>query len=495
MDQGIALYSAQQSRDLDARAIRDFAIDGYELMQRAAAASWQALRQHFAAVGSVGCLVGPGNNGGDALEVARLARAAGCPLRLHVLSDPDKFSGEAAQAWAASQADQISVASGEPDWAACDVWVDGLFGSGLVRAVEGKAARWIEGLNQSGRPVFALDIPSGIHADTGAVLGSAIRAHLTMSFIARKKGLYTGAALDHVGQLMFSDLALPGPVFDGFEPAAMLLPEATAWSCLPPRARNSHKGSNGHVLMIGGAPGYSGAIRLAGMAALRAGAGLVSIYTHELSHELVAAACPELMVHCHGLGQALDQLMQRADVLVVGPGLGQGPWGQSEFEVAMDFPGACVLDADALNLLAANPRTLPGNWVLTPHPGEAARLLGLSAREVQADRFAAISALLQRYSARCVLKGAGSLIAIEGQQIAICPQGNPGMAVAGMGDVLSGVIAALLAQAPEPMDQKAAIAGAVMAHAQAGDLVARRQGQRGLLPSDIIAVLPEVLNP
>ncbi|MGJ8668588.1 MAG: NAD(P)H-hydrate dehydratase [Oceanococcus sp.] len=495
MDKDIALYSAQQSRDLDARAIGDFAIPGYELMQRAANASWHCLRAHWPEAKVIGFLVGPGNNGGDALELARIASAQGIAIQVFLLAQSAEFKAEALQAWNAFVQDALPRCEADQfDPKMCDVWVDGLFGSGLSRALQGRAAQWIAAINQAPVPVLALDLPSGIHADSGAVLGDAVQADVCISFIARKQGLFTGAALDFVGHRVFDDLQLPAQVFDGYVPTASLMANVSVAAGLPQRQRNAHKGSHGHVLLIGGAPGYSGAIRLAAGAALRGGAGLVSVLTHPDSSHVVSLGLPDAMVHgANTLQEKAAEVWERADILVIGPGLGQAAWGRYWFQQAVSFSGAKVIDADALNLWALEQQKLE-QAIVTPHPGEAGRLLAKSSQAVQNDRYGAVRELAARLDCVAVLKGAGSLIADPQGACRVCPAGNPGMAVAGMGDVLAGLMGALLAQAGEGADLLALASVAVLAHAQAGDQLASQQGQRGLLASDLIAYLPQVLN-
>lgn len=497
MKLGLPLYSAQQVRNLDASAIHDCAIDGYALMQRAAACAWRHLRQHWPAARSVGVLVGPGNNGGDALELARLAQRDGCAVQIWMLADPARLRGEARSAWDAFCAAglRVSTVCVDADLAACDVLVDGLLGTGLSRDVEPAFSEWIDQLNQSGKPVLALDLPSGISADRGAVMGAAVRADITVSFIGRKQGLYTGTALDYVGQRLFADLDVPAQVYAQENPAAWLMPEHAPLSWLPQRILDSHKGRHGHVLAIGGAPGYSGAIRLCAGAALRAGAGLVSVLTHPQCRAEVAASRPELMVRAAPSDDSasLTSALQRATVIAIGPGLDTGDWGDALLERVVNADAPVVLDADALNLMNLQ-RAWPARCVMTPHPGEAARLLGISTRQVQADRFAAARRLADVTGSVVVLKGAGTLVASAQGEVLVCAQGNPGMACGGMGDVLTGVIAAALAQAPDqPMLHT--VGAAVVAHARAGDRVAARIGQRGMLPSDVVEILPEVFNP
>ncbi len=366
-----------------------------------------------------------------------------------------------------------------------DVYVDALYGTGLNRAPDQIASRLIRELNALLAPVLALDIPSGLSADTGACPGDAVRATVTVSFIAWKRGMFTYGA-EVAGEKELRTLGLPSTVWESTPPdAGLLRPDS-----LPRRARDEHKGSNGHVLAIGGDHGTGGAIRMAGEAALRTGAGLVSVATRAEHVSAMNAARPELMARGVDDVAALVPMMARASVLAVGPGLGQGGWGRTLWQAALDSGKPLVLDADGLNLLAATPRRFDGQAVLTPHPGEAGRLLGVSTSEVQNDRFAAARDMASRFGAVVVLKGSGSLIATPDGRLAVCPWGNPGMASGGMGDILTGVIAALLAQGCDPW--RAACLG-VGLHARAGDIAAE-EGERGLLASDLLAPIRILLN-
>ena len=263
-----------------------------------------------------------------------------------------------------------------------------------------------------------------------------------------------------------------------------------AW--LPPRPSDSHKGANGHVLCIGGDHGSGGAIVLCAQAALRAGAGLASVATRAVHVPALLARQPEAMAHAVESADALALLFARASIIAIGPGLGQGEWGRAMLAAALATSKPLVLDADALNLLAAAPRALPADTILTPHPGEAARLLDSDIASVQGDRNAAALALVQRYGAVVVLKGAGTIVAAPGRIPRVVAAGNPGMATGGMGDLLTGVIAALRAQGLDAFD--AASCGALL-HAHAGDLAAREDGMRGLLPSDLLPWLHRCANP
>ncbi|MHB8311429.1 NAD(P)H-hydrate dehydratase [Metallibacterium sp.] len=476
-----ALYRADQVREIERAAIAA-GIGETQLMQRAAAAAWALLQRRWPEAQRVCVLAGQGNNGGDGLWLAALARQAG--RAVNVCELPAK------RGVAAAHARQLALDAGAQLQAAAralppaDVYVDALFGIGLNRAPEGRAAQWIEALNRRTTPVLALDLPSGLLADTGAAPGVAVRASATLSFVAWKRGLFTGHARALCGELALDTL--------GIDVSAAPAPDARwlAPAPLPPRARDAHKGRCGHVLVIGGEQGFAGAARLAGEAALRCGAGLVSVATRAAHAGVLAAQRPELMVHAVETVAELDALAARASVLAVGPGLGQGDWARALLARALELGKPALWDADALNWLAARPRMLPAGAVVTPHPGEAARLLACSVEAIERDRFAAARALAARYGAVAVLKGAGTLLAAPDARVEVCTEGNPGMASGGMGDVLSGVIAALMAQGLPAWE--AARLGVAL-HARAGDLAARA-GERGLLASDLFVPLRALLN-
>lgn len=479
-----ALYTAAQARALDHDAAR-FGVGSYDLMQRAGWAAFAALRRRWPEAVRIGVLCGPGNNGGDGFVLARLALEAG--MAVYVLAPTTPGRGDAAQARAALLEAGGRIEPWSEALPPADVYVDALYGIGLNRAPEGEAAALIEALNVSGVPVLALDVPSGLDADSGHAPGVAVRAEATMSFVAWKRGLFTGQAPDFCGELELATLDLPDALYAAHAPDARLL---TA-EALPPRARGGHKGDYGRVLVVGGDHGMGGAARLAGEAALRVGAGLVEIATRAEHVAPILAARPELMPRAVDGPQALAASCERADVIALGPGLGQGAWGHALWLTALlDAQRPLVLDADALNLLAREPRALRDAAVLTPHPGEAARLLGCDVAVVQRDRYAAVRTLAQRYAAVTVLKGAGTLIASPSGDVAVCRWGNPGMASGGMGDVLTGVIAGLMAQGQAPWH--AACLGVAL-HARAGDLAAEA-GERGLLASDLFAPLRALVN-
>ncbi len=486
-----ALYGAEQVRALDRAAIDGCGIPGIELMERAGASAFAHLHARWPGVRRVAVLCGPGNNGGDGYVVARLARQAGIALVCFTVGDPARLRGDAAAAARAALDQGVRPRPFECSaLAGAEVMVDALLGTGLEREVEGPFRNAIEALNGAGIPILAIDVPSGLHADTGCALGAAVKADATVTFIALKRGLYTGAGPDHTGPISFDDLAVPACIYEGLAPSASRLELAALTGSLPRRGRSAHKGHFGHVLVIGGEVGYSGAARMAAEAALRVGAGLVSLATRAVHAAQVTAGRPEIMAHPVERPGELQALLERAGVLAVGPGLGRAPWARGLLARVLESPLPRVLDADALNGLADEPQHGRG-WVLTPHPGEAARLLGCKAREVEADRYAAVAAIQRRYGGVAVLKGAGTLVCAGAGATAVCTHGNPGMASAGMGDVLTGVIAGLLAQGLAPFE--AACLG-VCLHAAAGDRAAQG-GERGLIATDLMPHLRALVNP
>ena len=496
-------YSAVQVRELDRRAIEEQGIDGYVLMQRAALAAWNLLQERWPEAKSLWVLCGPGNNGGDGLVLARLAKQAGYAVELILAADADRYQGAAKQAlddWLAADG-EIHCASDEQlarMRSQADVIVDGLLGTGLSRPVTGQFETLINAVNQAageGVAVLALDIPSGLGADTGAVMGVAIQATACITFIGAKLGLVTGQGPACCGALYFDDLAVPREVYANCPPLAARITDDLRQACLTRRDRTAHKGAHGHLHCLGGDHGTSGAIRIAAEAALRTGAGLVSVSTRAQAAACMAQARPELMASGFELDAGLPEHAASAHVLLVGPGLGQGDWGQQLWRQALALNKPMLVDADGLNLLAKAPEHRD-NWVLTPHPGEAARLLACDSRQVQADRVAAIRALQEKYGGVVVLKGAGTLVLGPDGQIHVCTQGNPGMAVGGMGDLLAGIIAGLWVQGiDQGMDMYQAAQLGVYLHACAADKAAAELGERGLLPTDVFAYMRPLLNP
>jgi NAD(P)H-hydrate epimerase len=488
----IPLYTAAQARELDRIAIEQHGIAGYELMSRAGQALATVIDRHWPRLQRAAVLCGAGNNGGDGLVLGRLLRQRGAQVDLLCLADPERLHGDAARAASDFRAagGQLQPFTGELN-GEFDLLVDALLGTGLDRAVEGRYRAAIEAINLYPAPVLAVDVPSGLNADTGAVLGVAVEARRTLTFIGRKRGLYTGSGPQYAGNVEFADLEVPGEIYASQQPAVQLIDNPALELLLGPRRRDAHKGHFGHVLVIGGDVGMAGAVRLAAEAAARCGAGLVSIATRSAHAASLNCGRPELMVHAVESGAELRPLLARASVGVIGPGLGHTGWAQHLLGQALDTELPLVVDADALNLLAHQPLRRD-DWILTPHPGEAARLLGCSGARIQQDRFAAAEQLLACYGGSVVLKGAGTLIAAGRGDLQVCARGNPGMSSGGMGDVLSGVLGALLAQGLSR--PQAAVAGAWI-HALAGDQAAAAGGERGMLAGDVIARLRGLVNP
>jgi len=480
----VEVYSAASVRAMDRRAIEEGGIPGYELMQRAGDAAFAAMRRHWPAARRVTVLCGPGNNAGDGYVVARLARAAGLDLRVVAVSDPQRLRGDAARAHAdyiaqGGRTDPLGNGLLEP----CELVVDAMLGTGVDRELEQPFVAAIRQVNRLDVPVFALDISSGLDADTGEPHGCALAATLTLAFVGLKSGYYLGRAPDFVGALEFAGLDLPQASRAGESPVMRRIDGQVAARALPPRRRSAHKGDHGRVLIVGG-HAMPGAARLAGEAALRAGAGLVTVATASANAAAVLAGRPELMVK-----DAMPADSSAFDAIAIGPGLGMDGEAQRAFDAAVATGARLVVDADALRFLAERPRKSDG-WILTPHPGEAARLLGTSVGEVQRDRLGSVRGIVERYGGTCVLKGANTLVCGASHVPWVCDRGNPGMATAGSGDVLTGVIAALLAAAHDHL--LAATAG-VLLHAEAGDRAARA-GMRGMIASDIVAELRGVVN-
>ena len=488
------MRTASETREIERLVIAEGGLSGAELMERAGAGAFRALLRRWPGARRIAVVCGNGNNGGDGFVVARRAREAGCEVRALGVGDPGRLGDAAAAMLDAMRAAGVELAPFSA--AALDgIVVDALFGTGLSRPVAGAAAAAIEAMNAAGAPILAVDVPSGIDADTGSVRGTAVRASLTVTFIAPKRGLCTGAGPDHCGRTECDALGVPPSLLDRVPAGTERLDYGTLpeHPCLGPRPRGAHKGHHGHVLVVGGERGYAGAARLAAEAAGRVGAGLVSVATRESHAAVVSAMRPEIMSRGVEDEAAFEVLAERATVVAVGPGLGRGSWGERMFALALGLDsGLLVIDADGLHHLAAAGRVPPRreDWVLTPHPGEAARLLGVSTAEVEADRFAAAAAIRSRYGGVCVLKGAGTIVDAGCRPVGVCVNGNPGMATGGTGDVLTGVIAGLAAQGAGPAD---AAAFGVCIHGKAGDRAAR-DGERGLLAGDLVAELRGLVN-
>lgn len=489
------LYSCEQTRQLDQLAFTEHGLSGSVLMKRAGRAAFVYACQKWPENKSWQVLCGGGNNAGDGYVFAALAAQRGHQVRVLAVGDPLKLKGDAAAAHRYALQEKVPVArfeAGSLDSGGPSVIVDALLGTGLRGDVRDDYATAIEAINDSGLPVLSLDVPSGLNADTGAVLGAAVRASATMTFVACNLGLLTGAAPGHTGELLFDDLGLPSELYERVTAIAVNVDRRPLMRLLPKRAADAHKGQFGHVMVIGGDRGYGGAAIMATEAALFVGAGLVSLATQADHISAALVRRPEVMALGVSSGQALQPYLQRPSVLVVGPGLGQSPWSEQLLQQALLSSKPLVLDADALNLLAQGRIPLPDhhNWILTPHPGEAARLLGVSVGEVQKDRPAAVQQLQRKWGGVVILKGAGSLIC-DDSDLVVAKVGNPALATGGTGDVLSGLLGALVAQGV-PLMQAAQLA--VCLHGDAADLAVAQTGVAGMLASELAPYLRQLLN-
>ncbi|TWI52393.1 NAD(P)H-hydrate epimerase [Pseudomonas duriflava] len=485
-DLPLSLYSAAQVRALDARLIAS-GTPGFELMHRAARAAWRALRQRWPDAGAITVFAGGGNNGGDGYLIAALAQRAGWPVRVYHLNDPATLKGDAAHAYAEATGCGARSEAWKSGAELSGVIVDALLGTGFSGSVRDAYAEAIKQINASPLPVLAVDVPSGLNADTGAVTSIAVQANLTVTFIGVKLGLLTGEGPDHCGELEFAAL-----VEEPQNPADALAQRLSPRNLprLPPRKRSAHKGNFGHVLVMGGNEGTGGAAMMTSEAALRCGAGMVSLATRPSNVAAALARRPEIMVAGVESSSRVISLVEKADVLAVGPGLGQGAWSRSLLSVAASRDIPQVWDADALNLLAGQAVSTPkGPWIMTPHPGEAARLLRSDTATVQNLRPTAARKLAERYGAVVLLKGLGTLIAAPDGRMALCGRGHPAMATGGAGDVLTGIIAALLAQHLPAFE--AACLGAWL-HGRAGELLG--QHGRGLAASDFPDTVRQLLE-
>lgn len=487
------LYTAEQTRALDHLATEVFGIPGFRLMQRAGHVLCAFLMRQWPAQKRLTVLCGAGNNGGDGLIVAGLAHQQGVQVQVLTFGQEsyvDQLQGEALEAYHWAQTAGIET---QP-WCSSldingDVIVDAMLGTGLTGTVRGEIREAIIKLNHQSKPVVSVDIPSGLCSDTGQVLGVAVKAHSTVTFMGVKQGLLTHAGVDHSGHVYFDSLRVPDELYERVPVSVFRTEQQDLLTLLPRRLRSSHKGRFGHVLVIGGGDGMGGAAIMASQSAARSGAGLVSLATRPEHVNAALVRQPELMAAGVTTSHALQIMMKRASVLVVGPGMGSSAWSDALMQQVLGSQLPQVLDADALSYLRG-PSANQVKRVITPHPGEAAALLEWDVEAVQRDRFSAVRALQQRYGGVVVLKGSGTLT-FDGDVIHLCSDGNPGMSSGGMGDVLSGIIGALMAQGLKPVD--AARLG-VFVHAQAADLCASEQGERGLLATDLLNKLALVLN-
>jgi ADP-dependent NAD(P)H-hydrate dehydratase / NAD(P)H-hydrate epimerase len=505
----VIVVTAAEMRALDRWTIEHHT-PGAVLMERAGAGAARVLRAQWSKPGGpVVVCCGKGNNGGDGFVIARHLRRARLGAEVWLVGRREDVRGDAAEMlarWRGAVTTVETAAQAEAlqrRLARAGVVVDALLGTGLNAPVEGTFAAVIDAINATRRPVLAVDIPSGLSADTGHVLGTAVRADVTATFAFPKVGqvLYPGAAL--CGRLEVVDIGIPPDAFAAARPRQRLLEAAEVGCLLPRRARDAHKGTFGHVLVVAGSRGKTGAALLCAEGAARSGAGLTTLAIAGALLPVVEGRVREVMSEplldgtegtaAVGDGAALDRLLAGRAAVTCGPGLGQSESARAlVHHIVRHAPVPLVLDADGLNAVAGTAilRERPAPTVVTPHPGEMARLMGCSTVEVQADRIATARRFAAEHGVVTVLKGARTVIAAPDGAAAISPTGNPGMASGGMGDVLAGIVGGLLAQG---LDAVAAATFGVFAHGAAADAVAARRGEVGLLAGDLVDELPPTI--
>ena len=482
------IYQAHQVREIDRAVIEQHGVPGITLMRRAGEAAFKQIMARYSGVNHLVVVCGAGNNGGDGYVAALCAHKIGIPVTVLAAAEPN--TDDAATACRDYRNRGGLVGEGHSLPADAGLVVDALFGTGLSRAPRGIGAELIRHINDANCPVVSVDVPSGLHSDTGFAFAPCVKADTTITFIGLKLGLLTGQGRSHAGEIVFEDLCIPAEARRAVAPVARIIQRPL----LAKRRREMHKGDAGRVLVVGGDRGMLGAVLLAGEAALRCGSGLVTVVGSEANLDLPALRYPELM-SADALQLSPEQISQRADAVVLGPGLGQSDWSAQVFERFIDVEVPMVVDADGLNWLARSGRQTSGHRhsarVLTPHPGEAAGLLQCTAAEIQADRLLAAREIAAKYGGICVLKGAGTLVACADGPMFLCDKGNPGMATAGMGDVLSGIVGSLAGQG---LPVAAAATAGVWLHAAAADGAVQTTGERSLLARDVIHHLAPVLK-
>lgn len=487
------LYSNDQVRMIERHYIKNNDINERCLMSAAAEAALNVMQQYWPKAERIAIFCGKGNNAGDGFALAALAYQAGINVTVYMAFELNALT-EAALLQA-QHCQQLGVEMQPVGISAslnCDLIVDALLGLGLTGIVRAPINTVINTINQFTQPVLSLDAPSGLNADTGHGYGCAIQADVTLAYIGYRKGFFTYQGSQLCGQLELATLGITENAYHIAKPNNFLLNPGELRQNIPARDKSVHKNNCGHVLVIGGDYGMGGAIRLASEAAARVGAGLVTVATRPEHVTIVSGTRPEIMCHQVHSVDDLRPLLSRASTVLIGPGLGDSEWGHSLFDAVITHKLPTVVDADALKILSKKKRS-SDQWVLTPHPGEAGCLLGVDNQQVQQDRFMSIDEITRRYGGTCVLKGAGSIVKTANKDdYYICRAGNPGMASAGMGDILSGVIAGLLAQGLTAI--QAAKYGTLV-HSMAADQAAKKGGERGLLASDLLDFLRELVNP
>lgn len=511
------LVTASQMQDLDRRTIQECGIPGIVLMENAGRGAAELLVRYFpqAREGTVAVLAGRGNNGGDGFVIARHLKNWGIPAKVYLFASIDDVQGDALtnlQIWLKMGGELIEIpykgnfARKRKELSSASLFVDAIFGTGLNAEVKGLLKEVISFINSTPQPVMAVDIPSGLNATDGKVLGAVIRADLTATFGLAKIGQVSEPGARYVGHLEVVDIGIPRTLIEQTDIKARLLdPEELNLSLLDPRPGHAHKGDYGHLFVLAGTPGKTGAAAMVCSGALRTGAGLVTLGIPASLNPILEAKLTEAMTEplpdagtgylCANALERIRQLLEGKTALAFGPGISTQPQVQELFfELIPEISVPLVIDADGITALASRPEILKkcaGTAILTPHPGEMARLVGLTTDKVQADRIGVAKSFATAYGCIVVLKGDRTVIATPEEEVYINPTGNPGMASGGTGDVLTGMIGGLLAQGLPPLD--AATWGTYL-HGLAGDIAAQALGEIPLIAGDLIDRIPDALN-
>jgi NAD(P)H-hydrate epimerase len=487
------MYSTEHIRQIEQAAYDTYKLSAKILMERAGKTAFQLAQSCWPKAKRYVVFCGHGNNGGDGYAFAYNAQKAGLKIKIRYLGDPNTLPDPALKQYQLCRKAKLDIKtfSASEDLSA-DVYIDALLGMGIQGHLRDDAKATIQYLNNSAVPILAIDVPSGLQADDGSVFDTAVKANCTITFIGVKRGLMTGRALDYCGELFLEDLALPQELLTQMPCDALgVRYNQIKMQLSNRRPKHTYKQEQGHALIIGGDVGMNGAVFLAALGAARMGSGLVTLGTRSAHASLITLKHPEILTAPIEEKRDLLPYIEKASVIVIGMGLGQKKWGKVLWQQVLSTDLPLIVDADALNLLAASP-TKRANWILTPHPGEAATLLNCQAKHIEERRFQAAQQIQHKYGGLCILKGAGTIIQSKNGVPNVCCGGNPGMASAGMGDLLSGMIGGLVAQ--KFSLPSAAVLG-VCIHAEAADRAAKQDGERGLLATDLLTHIRQLINP
>ena len=489
-------FTVEKVKSIEARAVHSLGLSITNLMERASEAVWKEVERKFGVPREITIFCGSGNNAADGYLVAALAAAKSVRVTIIEVGARQKQNAEVVHARSIAAKLAVDFNSLDIEFKIKDgVIIDALIGTGLRNKMGSNYVEAIEIINESKVPVVAIDVPSGLDANTGDVPDLAVKADLTVTCVALKRGMMTGKASAYCGEIVLDSLKIPRAIHNIETSDSKLLQLDYLLERLPERSKLAHKFQFGHAMVVGGEFGFGGAAIMAAQSCAQTGAGLVSLCCRAEHIGAMLARQPEVMAHGVASGQDLEPLLDTATVLIVGPGLGRSAWSEQLLQKSLSAGRPMVVDADALNMIAEGGLKINFSelsWIITPHSGEAAKLLGTSAGIVERDRFSAIKALQKKYSATVILKGPGTLVV--GDQVTgprICPYGNAAMATAGMGDLLAGIVGSLIAQGM-PLELAAELGCCI--HSRAADLAVDRSGQLGLTATDTLSFLRAILN-